>query len=110
MTTIDPAQARYIEDLKAPELTADDIPFVSFNAGMLTLVLTRLRHDNDKQGEPVRVVVGRVTIPRQTADTIVGNIKAYLEKNPLIASPQPAPITLDDDECLPVHPGTSSVN
>jgi len=69
----------YLEDLKAPELIIDDIPFVATTGEMVTLVLTRLRYDNSEGGSPVKVVVGRLTLARGLAEVITRQLQEYLE-------------------------------
>jgi hypothetical protein len=87
---------RYLEDLTAVEITADDIPFVSIQNTLLSLVLTRMRYDNANNGEAVRVVVGRLTLPLPVAEMIAANLQKYLaDHRASLDAPQPEPATVN---------------
>ncbi|HQT62526.1 MULTISPECIES: hypothetical protein [unclassified Acidiphilium] len=84
------------ENLAAPETFADDGAFVSVQNGLATITLTRLIHDNspDGDGQPVRAVVGRLTMPAAGMLAMANGVVAYL------APPAPAPEPTSQPETI----------
>ncbi|HQU25003.1 MAG TPA: hypothetical protein PKX13_12060 [Acidiphilium sp.] len=75
-----------IENNHAPEILADDAPFIAVANGLATITLTRLRYDNTERGKGKqnRYVVARLTMPAAVALSTARSMVDYLEK---LASP-----------------------
>ena len=87
-----------MENMFAPELFATFASSFSVSAGSLTIKLVSTRWDNSLE-PPVQkaVVVGRITMPLQGAQTLAAGLQSFLSQNGLDYVPSNRPRTRATD-------------
>jgi hypothetical protein len=99
-------QAQLVENMFAPEVYATVASSFSAGFGSVTIKLVSMRWDNSVE-PPVQkaVVVGRVTMPLQGAQTLAAGLQSFLAQNGLepVQSNRPHTRTTDISASSPVH-------
>jgi len=87
-----------VENMFSPEVYASLATSFSINAGCVTIKFVSLRWDNST--EPAvqhAVVVARVTMPLEGAQSLVGGLQSFLSQHGLNQTPSPRPKTRATD-------------
>ncbi len=83
-----------MENMFAPEVFASLATSFSINGGCVTVKFVSLRWDNSTEPAVQRaVVVARVTLPLDGAQSLVGGLQSFLLKHGLNQTPSPRPKT-----------------
>ena len=76
------APVNFIDDPHAPEWYADEAFGLFLNNGVVKITLSSNRVNHETSPGPVnRVVVGRLTMPLQTAQTLATTLFSFLKQN-----------------------------
>jgi hypothetical protein len=93
-----PEQTNLVENMFAPELFANFASSFSVSAGSLTIKLVSTRWDNSVEPAVQKaVVVGRITMPLQGAQTLAAGLQNFLSQNGLEYVPINRPRTRATD-------------
>ncbi len=93
-----PEQTNLVENMFAPELFATFASSFSVSAGSLTIKLVSTRWDNSVEPAVQKaVVVGRITLPLQGAQTLAAGLQNFLSQNGLEYVPINRPRTRATD-------------
>ncbi len=86
----DTQQVQILENMFSPEVFASLASSFSINAGSVTIKFVSLRWDNSTEPAVQRaVVVARVTMPLEGAQTLVGGLQTFLAEHGLEYVPAP---------------------
>jgi len=87
-----------LENMFAPEMFASLATSFSVNGGCVTIKFVSLRWDNSTEPAVQRaVVVARITLPLEGAQSLAGGLQAFLARHGLSYTPSPRPKTRATD-------------
>ena len=92
------ASVAMLENLLAPEVFASLATIFSINGGCVTIKFVSLRWDNSNEPAVQRaVVVARITLPLEGAQSLAGGLQSFLTKHGLTQAPIQRPKTRATD-------------
>jgi hypothetical protein len=97
---MDPVQnpIEILENMYSPEVFASLASSFSINSGSVTIKFVSLRWDNSVEPAVQRaVVVARITMPLEGAQTLVGGLQSFLAQHKLEYVPSPRERTRASD-------------